>query len=59
MKGKKHYAHSGIIEAARELSLQLDNLAEDDDEVMAASDVSSIEGHTGIMGNESLLLLEK
>ncbi|KAG0572163.1 hypothetical protein KC19_VG073500 [Ceratodon purpureus] len=45
VEGKKHYAHSGIIEAARELSLQLDNLAEDDDDAMAASDKASIGGH--------------
>ncbi|KAG0595205.1 hypothetical protein M758_UG149000 [Ceratodon purpureus] len=45
VEGKKHYAHSGIIEAARELSLQLDNLAENDDDAMAASDKASIGGH--------------
>lgn len=43
-----HYAHSGIIEAARELSMQLDNLAEVDDDVMAASDFASIGGPTGL-----------
>lgn len=43
-----HYAHSGIIEAARELSMQLDNLAEVDDDVMAASDFASIGCSTGL-----------
>lgn len=47
VEGRVHYAHSGIIEAARELSLQLDNLAEDDDDAMATSDAASIEGHKG------------
>ena len=57
VKGKEHYAHSGIIEAARELSFQLDNLAEDDDDAMAASDVTSIEGLNGTVGNPSFWLL--
>lgn len=47
MKEKSHYAHRGIIEAARELSMQLDNLAEDDDDGMAAPDMASINGDTG------------
>lgn len=47
VKEKSHYAHRGIIEAARELSMQLDNLAEDDDDGMAAPDMASINGDTG------------
>lgn len=43
----KHYAHRGIIEAARKLAKELDNLAENDDDAIAASDYTSTEGHKG------------
>lgn len=53
----KHYAHRGIIEAARKLLKELDNLAEDDNDAMAAPDVASVEGHKGTGSNLSLFLL--
>jgi len=43
----KHYAHRGIIEAARKLSKEIDNLAENDDDAISASNVASSEGHKG------------
>lgn len=42
-----HYGHVGVIQAARELSMELDNLAEDEDDVMAITDCppnKSLEG---------------
>lgn len=36
-----HYCHKGVIHAARELSMQLDNLAEDESAEQALSDCSS------------------
>ena len=51
IKTKPHYAHVGVIEAARELSMQLDNLAEDDNDAQAAADLDSIHGHKGRMLN--------
>lgn len=48
----KHYAHRGIIEAARKLSKELDNLAEYDDDAIAASDASDAKG------TDASLLLE-
>lgn len=47
IKTQPHFAHVGIIEAARELSMQLDNLAEDDNDAQAAADLDSIHGHEG------------
>lgn len=36
-----HYCHKGVINAARELSMKLDNLAEDESEEQALDDCAS------------------
>lgn len=52
----KHYAHRGIIEAARKLSKEIDNLAEDDDDSIAASSATFRLGSKGTESNVSSLL---
>ncbi|KAG0625088.1 hypothetical protein M758_2G026800 [Ceratodon purpureus] len=39
---RPHYCHVGVIKAARELSMQLDNLAEDESDEQARSDFASV-----------------
>ena len=41
---KPHYCHVGVIKAARELSMQLDNLAEEDSDEQARNDYASVTG---------------
>jgi hypothetical protein len=48
-----HYGHVGVIQAARELSMELDNLAEDEDDVMAITDCPP---NKSLEGSDALLL---
>lgn len=51
---KSHYCHVGVIKAARELSMQLDNFAEDESGAQALIDCASVKADS-----EEVTLLER
>lgn len=50
-----HYGHVGVIQAARELSLQLDNLAEDESNEQAVEDCPSNKSLGGVLTQQHMI----